>query len=58
MTQSEKIVQVRKLLGIPDSLRITQHLSNQMVAHDYEDMYYMPDNVLLELLQKQIQIKK
>ena len=48
----KKIVQVRELLGIPDGLRIGQHLSNQLEAHDYEDMFYIPDDVLLAILEE------
>lgn len=58
MTQKQKIEQVRNLLGIPEELRICQHLSNQLAAHDYEDMFYLPDDVLIPLLEKQVQKQK
>jgi hypothetical protein len=50
MGTKEKIAQVRELLGIPTELRIAQHLSNQLEAHDYSDMFYMPDDVLISIL--------
>lgn len=54
MTQKQKIEKVRELLGIPEELRICQHLANQLEAHDYEDMFYLPDDVLIPLLEKQV----
>lgn len=52
METQEKIVQVRKLLGIPDELRICQHLWNQFDAHDYKDFFYMPDDVFIHILKE------
>jgi hypothetical protein len=52
MNNQEKIVQVRQLLGIPDGLRIGQHLWNQFEAHDYTDFFYMPDDVFIAILQE------
>lgn len=46
-----KINQVRKLLNVPSELRIGQYISNQMEAHDYNDIYYIPDDTLLKMLE-------
>jgi hypothetical protein len=52
MNTREKIVQVRKLLGIPDHIRIYQHILNQVEAHDYAEPYYMPDDVFMSLCEE------
>lgn len=48
----KKIVQVRKLLGIPEGLRIGQHMWNQFDAHDYKDFFYIPDDVFMAILEE------
>ena len=48
----KKIVQARKLLGIPEGLRILEHIKHQLNAHDYKEMYNMPDDVFMAILEE------
>ena len=48
----EKIVQVRKLLGIPEGLRIMEHIKNQLNSHEYIELSTMPDDVFISILEE------